>query len=392
MATVLLTDGQQRKTLAAVRSLGRAGHRPIVAEATWFTTSFFSRYARGRLVHPAADHEPQAFRRWLIEAVRRHGIDVLLPMDDDTTELAIACAAEGLSCAALLPPAGAFAAFRDKEATYRLAQEVAIPVPPWRPLPADVERAVSIAEDLGYPVAIKPRRSSGGRGLRLARDAAQLRAALAGGGDGAGERMLVRWIGDGPQFDVCLLFDRRSRPVASFVQRELRHYPLTGGPSTVQESVHRPDLAALAERLLAAAGWVGPAEVEFREGPDGTPWLMEVNPRFWASLALALHAGVDFPRYAVELALGREPQAPERYPAGLRCRWMLPGDILHYLQNPRRSAMDPPFWRWDRRTRSDVFAWDDPLPVLGFALGAVAYLAHPEWRRRVLRPGAEVRR
>ncbi len=36
--------------------------------------------------------------------------------------------------------------------------------------------------------------------------------------------------------------------------------------------------------------------VEFKLDPrDNTPKLMEINPRFWGSLALAIESGVNFP-------------------------------------------------------------------------------------------------
>ncbi len=43
---------------------------------------------------------------------------------------------------------------------------------------------------------------------------------------------------------------------------------------------------------------------------DGTPRIMEMNPRFWGSLALALRAGVDFPWLLYQLASVRPPAPP----------------------------------------------------------------------------------
>jgi carbamoylphosphate synthase large subunit len=54
--------------------------------------------------------------------------------------------------------------------------------------------------------------------------------------------------------------------------------------------------------LLKALKWHGVAMVEFRLRPDGTPVFLEVNGRFWTSLALAVHAGADFPVLLAKLA------------------------------------------------------------------------------------------
>ncbi len=235
-------------------------------------------------------------------------------------------------------------------------------------------------------MVVKPRVGSGGRGLALARTPEEFTRVLAARDPGEPATLLQSWVGEGPQLDVCLLYDQGGRRVAAFVQREVRHYPLTGGPSTVQESVKAPELIALAERLVDGLGWVGPLEAEFRYDEAGEPRLMEVNPRFWASLFLAVLAGVDFPRLTVDVALGSRPSAPTDYPGGLRCRWLLPGDVLHYLTNPHRAQMDPPFWGARRRgVRDDMVAADDPLPMVGFFLAAAVYLTRPELRRQVLR-------
>jgi len=53
--------------------------------------------------------------------------------------------------------------------------------------------------------------------------------------------------------------------------------------------------------------------VEYKiDSASGTPYLMEINGRFWGSVQLAIDAGVDFPRLLVECALGREPARSPR--------------------------------------------------------------------------------
>jgi predicted ATP-grasp superfamily ATP-dependent carboligase len=85
-------------------------------------------------------------------------------------------------------------------------------------------------------------------------------------------------------------------------------------------------LVNMAKRLLDHVKWHGVAMVEFRMAPDGTPYLMEVNPRFWGSLQLAIDCGIDFPRLLFEMNAGHRPHAPEGYTVGRRLRWLL-GDL-----------------------------------------------------------------
>jgi predicted ATP-grasp superfamily ATP-dependent carboligase len=120
-------------------------------------------------------------------------------------------------------------------------------------------------------------------------------------------------------------------PVAWFAHRRLREKPPAGGVSVLCESVPvDPVMRGYAEGLLSAAGWFGPAMVEFRVDPDGKPWLMEVNGRFWGSLQLAIDCGVDFPWLLYQLCRGDQVAAPEHYEVGRRLRWLL-GDLDHLL-------------------------------------------------------------
>src|SRR5262249_30616411 len=70
-----------------------------------------------------------------------------------------------------------------------------------------------------------------------------------------------------------------------------------------------------------AMEWDGVAMVEFRYDPvSGDAVLMEVNGRFWGSLPLAVHSGVNFP-YLLYLAQGLgTPRKVERYRNHLYCR------------------------------------------------------------------------
>ena len=115
------------------------------------------------------------------------------------------------------------------------------------------------------------------------------------------QQQYVRGTGIG----VELLYDR-GRAVLHFLHERIHEWPLTGGTSTYRKSL-RPDTPtlAMATRLLDSLAWHGVAMVEFKRAPDGTLYLMEINPRLWGSLALALDAGVDFRLALASIASGR---------------------------------------------------------------------------------------
>lgn len=385
---VLVTDGQQRKSLAVTRSLGSRGIQVIAAEDTRWAPTLFSKHCSTALVSPSPARQPERYWRWLLEVWQQYHYDLLLPMDDHSLRIVLEHQAElsGL-CRTLLPPIASYQVAADKARTALLADRLGINAPR-SVLPDDLAGLPQLAACLGYPLVIKPRRSSGSRGITLVRRREDLLPEYERVHARYPWPLLQEYIPQGEKFDVCLLYDQAGALRASFVQRELRHFPSDRGPSTVQESCRRPDLLRVADRLLTKLNWQGIAEVEFMIDPrDGRPQLMEINPRFWGSLACAIQAGVDFPwLYYQLLTTGTcEPQAD--YPAGLLCRWLLPGDLLHFLSSPGRWQMQPPLLPVVRpNLRDDTICWSDPLPTLGVLAACLHYLANKEmWQAMFVR-------
>ena len=138
--------------------------------------------------------------------------------------------------------------------------------------------------------------------------------------------------------------------VASFAHRRLREKPPTGGVSVLRESVPlREDIRRYSEALLHDFKWSGVAMVEFKEDAStGTPYLMEINGRFWGSLQLAIDAGVDFPALLLEKFLCSDRALVRRgstdYSIGTQSRWLW-GDVDHLLwifrASPLARRLDP---------------------------------------------------
>jgi hypothetical protein len=103
-------------------------------------------------------------------------------------------------------------------------------------------------------------------------------------------------------------------------------------------------LVARCTALLASWGFEGAAMIEFRRDPStGVEWLVEVNPRLWGSIALAVHAGIDFPYHQVAFFLrGSMPSMPEGDPPAIGAR-QLSAELVHVAH----AWIGPPAG-WDR--------------------------------------------
>ena len=252
------------------------------------------------------------------------------------------------------------------------------------PAPNGVQGLNHFVDKFPIPAVIKPRISSGSFGIVYVKK----REDLAPSYQSVHERfplpLIQEWIPDGGgAFGLSALFDEASNIKAAFVHKKLRMYPVQGGLSTLREGVEHPQIMEIGLSLLKSLNWVGVAMVEFKVDPrDGIPKLMEVNPRFWGSLQLAIVSGVDFPHLILKMARKESFEPILRYKVGKRSRWLLLGDILHFFNNPNRFHLHPSFFNFfDPNTSYDIISKDDPLPILGSVATFFTFLYDPEMKR-----------
>ena len=379
-ATVLVTDGNLRPSLAVVRSLGHAGYRVCVCAPGAHSLAGSSRHVAEHAVVPSALAEPGRYADAVAQLTRRWSVDLLFPMSEESM-LSILPAAPRM--AGVRIPFASLAAFRrasDKAAVMSLASSLGIAVPEQQIL-----ESVGALRDLdvsllGFPLVLKPARSVAGEGgdrvkmgVTYADDAAslerQVRAMPA-----AGFPLLLQRRVEGPGTGIFLLI-WEGLALAQFSHRRIREKPPSGGVSVCAESVGM-DHEALAQSraLLDTLHWCGPAMIEFKQDrATGRHYLMEINGRFWGSLQLAIDAGVDFPVLLAAAALGESPPPVTRYDVGVCTHWWW-GEVDHLIARLRGRADAPgmgsratavrafllPGWG----VRNEVLRLDDPRPFL----------------------------
>lgn len=111
---------------------------------------------------------------------------------------------------------------------------------------------------------------------------------------------------------------------------------------------------------------------------------MEINPRFWGSLQLAIYSGIDFPYLLYKVARNEEIPEIKDYKIGARFRWILPGDILNFISNPNRLSLKPGFFNFfSKDTTHAIFSREDPLPVIGTILTGLTFLYDKNMRKHL---------
>jgi hypothetical protein len=355
----LVADAELPNAVAGIRGLGRAGVRAYAVAASRGAAGGWSRYAAGRVTGGLA------------VAVAECAPAVVYPGRESTIDELLGLPA---AAGATLPwdPA-ALGPLRAKRILPGLgtAHGLAAPATLFDGPAAELPHA-----GVPLPAIVKPAGAVGA-----------LQTAAAVGSPAEVEALATRLPPDAPIIaqervagtlvSLALVLDRDARVVARFQEEVVRTWPRDAGSFAATVSV-APDegLFEQLRSLLAAAGYWGLAQVDLvRRGR--TTVLLDVNPRFYACMPLALACGVNLPAAWHAVASGEQLPAAGRYPAGRRYRW-LAGDLYAARHGELRRLVRGP-----RAHVGAMWAGDDPL---GSALLAADAASLP-LRRRV-RPGA----
>lgn len=380
--SAFVIGGHSLSALAVVRSLGRAGIDVRLGEFSRGTLAGASRFVRSRVLLPEAASRADALEAALREEALAHPGRVWIPMTDEILDVVDGIRDRLPGALLPFPDSPTLALAWDKGRLLEAAAKAGIRSPATLQ-PESAAQLEAALPALRFPVILKPRRSKWRSGSRfLVGSVRQIGspAELIPAWEAVHReipRPLVQEFIPGYGMGVFVLADG-GKVLARFSHRRLREKPPWGGVSVLRESAPFPEaLRAPVDALMSALAWRGVGMIEFRiDERDGTPYLMEINPRFWGSLQLAVDAGLDFPRLLHGLALGEPPRDPG-YRIGVRSRWLL-GDLDHLLIRLRRGgsphALPPhlPRSRWGAvlaflnpfAGREEVFNINDPGPAL----------------------------
>lgn len=317
---VLILGVEPRITVPVARSLHRIGVPVAVASLSERDLTIRSRAVFEFLRLPNYEKSSFEFLAVLSSFIREHGFDTLIPVTDGALS-AVARHYESLSAMLRLacPPAQIIDRVLNKETTLAIATQCGIRVP--REYNVAELKKVGDVTQLRLPVVAKPRQKSSAElfKVRYFHSHEELRNAIE---NGSLDDAILQEYSTGQGVGVEVLYVKGAC-IAAFQHRRLKEVPHTGGAAAmaIAEQIN-PELKDMALKLLAGLGWEGVAMVEFRHDPGtGDAALMEVNGRYWGTVALAIHAGVDFPVYEWQLAHGINPDVPQAYDVGLRWRW-----------------------------------------------------------------------
>ena len=392
--------------LGIIRSLGEERVPVLALDHNLRAVGLASRYATG-LVCPNPKDDQAGFIAFLLDVasgLRRKG--VLYPTND-TWLMAVSDNRERLERFYEIPFSGPEVIRRcaKKEEMYESAKEVGIPIPETLVLTGlrDAER---VKRELRFPCVVKPAvpwrfPAELGSRVRICSSWSELRDWLAANDDQI-VRENVRLIAQEkiPGGADCLYTfasysDRTGDVVDWGVIRKIAQHPPEAGTIRMGEVVTEEAVAELGRRFVAAIGFHGLANTEFKKDPrDGVFKLMEINPRSGMSNCFATRSGSNLAYLAYCDAIGRmRPTRDGKHRGRVHGRlWVvLLAAVFDILQRTLRHPLRTETVRRNvrelrllvsRRKILAVCSLRDPLPGLAFFWWNLQRLVRRDWREQ----------
>jgi len=383
--SVIVTNAKNRIAYRIVKSLGEKGIDVFTADFVPLSMAFGSRFSRGHFLYPSPFKDPGGFIDTLLENVKRLKADTLIPVFEETFLLSKYKSIVSRHVKMAIPDYEQVLIAHNKDQWLPLAQSLGIPVP----RTAGIDAIRSGAETmLDFPVLVKPKQGGGAWGIVQADSRSALEALLAQKthADRPWDRFFLQEKIEGSVYCVAMVMNHGILK-GHVVYRQLRDLPFSGGQATLRVSVDKPDAVAYLKKLLEALQWHGICQADFLVARDsGTPYLIDINPRFWGSLVQGIASGVDFPYLLYKIATDGDVQAVPGFKKGVMTRWLF-GDLRTLPQALKHSQNKWAFMKhylglFNPRVTFDDFSIDDPAPFFLFGLDAVAKMI----RQRSLHP------
>lgn len=380
MFGVLRTRRPQGEPLAFVlgdmdliRPLGLAGIRCAVVapENCWLA---HSRYTERLLPFTIDEDREDEWVEALVTLGLREAQPPVLFFQADTHLLLVSRHRRRLEKAFrfALPEADFIEQLVDKARFQRLSEARGLPVPRTRTLhPTPGSQPPDL--DLRYPLIVKPLTrleswaaiEQGGKAIALggASDLGALWPRLTD----AGIDLLAQELIAGPESAIesyHVYVDAQGEVAGEFTGRKIRTYPAAYGHSTALTltdiRTQGADVAALGRDVAARIGLRGVAKFDFKRAPDGSLYLLEINPRFNLWHHLGAVAGVNLPALVYADLTGHA--RPRAAIARAGACWCRPKEDLLAAREAGVSTLS--WLLWAARCEASSIRWDDPMPFL----------------------------
>lgn len=373
MARILAPDYPGQQVIAGIKALALDGDTCDMAwDFNWLHRAFKSRYVNRFFSIPSAETDPRGYVKGILELLEHGSYDLLMPFGNHACHQAALAQEEISKRTRLLVPAiqNHLIAF-DKSLTYQRCLEIGIPVPKTItdvPLSGEYD---PLAHGLQFPLVIKTKSGSGVKsGVRFVekpqdfeKSLSEIYGTYASRGFNDDYRPILQEFIPGSIHDACIT--AQNGIILTFLS-QVRHlmYPISGGVGAINTTTHNDALFELVKPLVKSLNWSGPAQIEFKfDERDRQYKLIEINPKLWGTLDLAIQSGVNFPLVIRDALMGAAPRTAE-YESGNYYFFLFPQATLASIEKVKIFGWKS--LKIQRKIRKKFYDVDltDPLPII----------------------------
>lgn len=367
---ILVTYCWVRSSYAVLRNLTKHGHEVFVADAQSIGMCQWSRKKSGFDKYTSHYEDEERFLNDIISICRNRNIDLIFPSHNETTVLAKNSGLFSDISTIICPSEEHCDLFNNKKLSYDFARSVGLSVP------------TTISYENISELNLKIKNSSKRYFVKLLTGNSS-KGVFACDGDRAVIQKVqeliqsynLSWprlpqveeavVGDGWG---CSVFYWQGKIISSFTHKRLVEKISDGGTSTLREASRCDVLLDATKKLFDTVKFNGFAMAEYKFCEETEEyWFIEVNPRLWGSLPLAIASGVEFPKVAVDCVTSGSIQEQQISASiGWRNTWLL-GTFFVLLSGLLKfdgQTIRQSFGAF-RADAFDDFYLDDPLVFFG---------------------------
>ncbi len=267
---------------------------------------------------------PQANQSYIVidkimEAIKQTGAEAVHPGYGFLSENPkFAEALEAAGVAFIGPPKGAIEAMGDKITSKKIAADAGVStVPGHMGLIEDADEALRISEEIGFPVMLKASAGGGGKGMRIAWNAEEVREGFQASKNEAAssfgdDRMFIeKFVTQPRHIEIQVLCDAHGNGVylgerECSIQRRNQKV-IEEAPSPFLDEKTRRAMGEQAVALAKAVGYASAGTVEFIVDGDKNFYFLEMNTRLQVEHPVTeLITGVDLVEQMIRVAAGEK--------------------------------------------------------------------------------------
>jgi len=308
--SILIPDGESDFSLKALRCLALIPNFKItvLSQYQWDPIRFSRRHS-GFYYHNHAEFD-EGRLEFIMALAKKLKPDIILPIEHHTIRLLSAYRAE-IEKIAVLPPLASPETMDlagNKWTLTNVLKKENIPFPTTVFIDEHTPLPEQELKQLTYPVLAKPLSSAGGSGIVFFDNYHDLHAYLVG--KDRPHKVIVQAFIQG--YDVgCSVLCVNGKIKAYTIQKGLTPGKKRFQPPTTVEFIQDAEIYTNVDKMMRALNWSGVANIDLRyDQAKNIHQVLEINPRFWASVLASVVAGINFPFLACQLALKKDFEMP----------------------------------------------------------------------------------